>query len=178
MSSSVDEPSDFEEESMFEYSSSASIKKQYETDFKGIILSDKLLDQFHLFPTGNIYTSNFSVYSGEKDIRLPDLMKLTKPFFAFGQPPGYGFNNYEFVIYYSDKERVFMLKIPYGGIYMDNVEGQKIINEAFQKLEKFISDSPKPAENAKVGFFFKNVLGFSPYFNVDKKTFDFTQIKE
>ncbi len=153
-------------------------KQACEEELGGIIVPNNPLNNFTFNRNGYLFTSDSSVYSGEQSLNLQKLMSLEEPFFAFGQPPGYGLNSYEFVIYYTDKKRVFMMNIPHGGAFMDNKESAKKINEAFKKLEEFISSSSSASENNKRGLFYKHELGgFSPIFDIDCKSLEFREVK-
>lgn len=157
------------------------VKKFYNENFREISVPDKLLSKFpKLEQSHYIFTSDAAFFSGNNDLpSLPKLMSLKEPFLAFGQPPGYGFNNYNFVIYFADKNHVFMMDIPYGGVYVDNDEGAKKINEAFQKLVNFSANTSGISDGSKLGLFYKSELGgFSPIFNVDRKTLDFREVKK
>ncbi len=149
----------------------------------GINVCEALQNQFNYFTQcGYLFTSDSCIYLGEEYPTLEKLMSLKEPFCAFGQPPGHGLNEYEFVIYYADAGRVFMMNIPHGGAFMDNAESAQKINEAFQKLEEFILSPQNIPEGSKNGLFYKYGLGgFSPIFNIDCKTLEFrdsTSIKK
>lgn len=161
--------------------SKSEIKYACDESYGGINIPDDLLLKCPtLSQDGYIFTSDYSVFSfrNESPLNLPELMPLKEPFFAFGQPPGYGINNYNFVIYYADQDRVFIFDIPYGGVYMDNESGKEKINEAFQKLTEFISDSLTSTDEYKFGLFYKYHLGGFALFKVDRKTFEFSDMQK
>lgn len=155
-------------------------KQVCEEELGAIIVPDNPLNQFIFNQNGYLFTSDNSIYSGEQPLILEKLMSLEEPFFAFGQPPGHGLNDYKFVIYYADIGRVFMLSVPHGGAFMNNEASAKKINQAFQELEKFIKTPYESTEGIKKGLFFKSELrGYSPIFDVDCKTLEFreTEVK-